>query len=86
MFGGIGWMVNGNMAAGAHSDGRLMIRCSREDWEGFVSQPGAGAMLRGGKGMVGWVLVDPDAILDDQALGMWVARGRAFAESLPPKR
>ena len=33
MFGGIGWMIGGNMAAGAHNDGRLMIRCSTEDFE-----------------------------------------------------
>ena len=85
MFGGIGWTVHGHMATGAHSDGRLMIRCSKEDWDGIMALPGAVGMIRGGKAMKGWILVEPDGLVDDDALHTWIDRGRSYAASLPPK-
>lgn len=85
MFGGIGWMIGGHMAVGAHSDGRMMVRCSREDTPDLASQPGAMSMMRGGKPMSGWILVDNTTVQDDQALALWIARGRAHASSMPPK-
>ena len=86
MFGGIGWMVNGHMACGAHSSGEMMIRCSREDFPVFTAEEGADALKRGGKGMMGWVLIDAGVVADDGALDVWVGRGRAYAQSLPPKK
>jgi hypothetical protein len=85
MFGGIGWTLFGHMAAGAHSDGRLMIRCSRGDFPALLAEPGASGLMRGGKPLTGWVLVDADAVEDDAALALWVGRGRTYASSLPPK-
>jgi len=85
MFGGVGWTVHGHMAAGAHNDGRLMIRCGKPDFEAFTGEPGADAMRRGGKPMSGWVLVDADAVLGEAELARWLDRGRAHAASLPPK-
>jgi TfoX/Sxy family transcriptional regulator of competence genes len=85
MFGGIGFMINGNMAAGAHNDGRLMIRAAHDDSVAFATEDGAALMQRGGKGMKGWVLVDSDAVTADGALEHWVGRGRDHAAGLPPK-
>ena len=85
MFGGVGWTVHGNMAAGAHSDGRLMIRCAKEDFGAFTAEPGAEGMVHGGRPMSGWVLVAPGAVIEDAVLARWIDRGRAYAASLPPK-
>ena len=86
MFGGVGWTINGNMAAGAHNDGQLMIRATKEDWAAWIEEPGVDAMRRGGKGMSGWVLIEAETVLDDSALQLWVGRGRDFAKALPPKK
>ena len=85
MFGGIGWTIGGNMAAGAHNDGRLMIRCAKQDFEEFLSEPGVEPMRKGTSSLTGWLLIDSNAVADDQSLARWVARGRAYAESLPRK-
>jgi TfoX/Sxy family transcriptional regulator of competence genes len=86
MFGGIGWTIFGNMAAGAHSDGRLMIRCSKEQFEPLLAEPGADGMKKGGRNLTGWLLIDADAVTEDESLELWVGRGRAYAESLPRKK
>ncbi len=85
MFGGIGWMIHGNMAAGAHHDGRMVIRCSREDFPELLTEPGASPMLRGTTPMRGWVIVDPSVVVSDDGLGVWLGRGRSYAASLPPR-
>lgn len=86
MFGGIGWMVGGHMATGAHMDGRLMIRCAKDDFVDYLSESGADGMKRGESYMSGWVLIDPEAVADDAGLERWVGRGRDYAASLPPKK
>ena len=85
MFGGIGWIIAGNMAAGAHHDGRLVIRCRREEYDSLLRQPGANPMEHGGRRLVGWVLVDAEAISEDADLQRWVSIGTDFARSLPSK-
>ncbi len=86
MFGGIGWTIHGNMATGAHNDGKLMIRCSPEVFESYLAEEGAEGLMRGGKPMMGWVLVDPDAVADDADLDRWVERGIAHAAKMPVKK
>lgn len=85
MFGGIGWTIYGHMATGCHNDGRLMIRCAKADFEQMLTEPGAQGLMRGGKPLTGWVLVDIDAVESDAALELWVGRGRDHAASMPPK-
>ncbi|MCB9675381.1 MAG: TfoX/Sxy family protein [Alphaproteobacteria bacterium] len=85
MFGGIGWTVGGHMAAGAHSDGALMIRCAKEDFAAFIAEPGAAGMKRGETLMTGWVLIASASVATDAALHHWLDRGRGYAASLPPK-
>jgi len=85
MFGGIGWTIHGHMAAGAHHDGHLIIRCSKEDFVSLLDLPGARPMKRGETPMRGWVVVEAQAVTDDASLAEWLHRGRDYAASLPPK-
>lgn len=85
MFGGLAFMVNGHIASAAYKGGDMMIRCAKEDWQALLGEPGARAMERGGKGMSGWVIIDNDAVAEDDDLDRWVERGRDFASSQPPK-
>ena len=83
MFGGIAFLLSGNMAVGVHGDD-LIVRVSREDHEALVAEPGARPFDMTGRPMAGWLLVSGE-VLDDDVLATWVRRGTAFAESLPPK-
>lgn len=84
MFGGIGWMISGHMAVGAGSKGQLIVR-SVDNYDRYIAEPGAEAMHRGDKPMMGWILVAVESVASDDDLHRWIARGRAHAESLPPK-
>jgi len=84
MFGGIAWMVNGNMACGVIGDD-LMVRLEREDAEAAQAQEHVGPMDFTGRPMRGFILVEAAGIESDTALGRWVDAGADFAESLPPK-
>jgi TfoX/Sxy family transcriptional regulator of competence genes len=86
MFGGLAFLVGGNMAVGVSGQGGLMIRCDVDDTEALLSEPGAQPFEMRGKGMRGWLRVEADAVDDDVALRTWVERGTAYARSLPAKR
>jgi TfoX/Sxy family transcriptional regulator of competence genes len=83
MFGGIAFMVNGNMAVGV-SNSELMVRAGEE-----AETLGAGRGVRpfemSGKTMKGWLLVESSAIAEDDDLMQWIDTGVGIAESLPPK-
>ncbi len=85
MFGGLGFLVNGHLAASAYRGGDLMIRCGKEDWEAFLAEDGARPMTRGREPVTGWVLIAASAVADDDALRFWVERGRDYAAAQPPK-
>jgi TfoX/Sxy family transcriptional regulator of competence genes len=84
MFGGIAFLVAGNMACGVMRDD-LMVRMEPDDAEALESEPGVRRFDMGGRPMKGWLLVAPEATADDGDLERWVRRGEAFAASLPPK-
>ncbi len=85
MFGGIAFLVAGNMACGVMGD-ELMVRVGPERAPMLIeSEEGARAMDMKGRPMRGWVLVTPEATADDGDLERWVRRGEEFASSLPPK-
>ena len=84
MFGGVAWMVSGNMACGIIGEG-LMVRLEREDAEAAQAEEHVGPMEFTGRPMRGFVVVDAAAIEDDGELGRWVDAGADFATSLPPK-
>lgn len=85
MFGGIGWTIRGNMAAGAHSKGELIVRCSKEAFHGHLAEPGCDCMKRGETPMTGWLKIAPEFIEDDADLARWVGVGREYASGLPRK-
>ena len=86
MFGGIGWMVTGNMACGVMSTGGLLVRVPPEDVEALRAQPHVGEFGRpGAKPMSGFVVVAPEGVASDAELARWVDAGADHAASLPPK-
>ncbi len=84
MFGGIGWLVRGNMACGVHGDG-LIVRVGPERYEAALAEPHAREFDMTGRPMTGWVVVGPDGCATDEALAGWMQQGVAFARTLPPK-
>lgn len=84
MFGGIAFMLSGNMAVGV-SKSDLMVRVDPMNHEHELAQPGARQADMGGRPMKGWILVGPEATAEDSGLEEWIARGLDFAGGLPPK-
>jgi TfoX/Sxy family transcriptional regulator of competence genes len=85
MFGGTGFMLAGNLAAGAQRDGNLLLRIDPETSAELTKDLHANLMVQRGREMAGWLIVDAAAIEDDETFRGWLARGVAFASSLPPK-
>ncbi len=83
MFGGIGFMLGGNMCCGVLGD-ELVARHG-PDGEAAHGEPHVRAFDFTGRPMSGFVLVGPEATAEDEDLDAWVARCEAFASSLPPK-
>jgi TfoX/Sxy family transcriptional regulator of competence genes len=84
MFGGIAFMLDGNMATGVIGD-ELMIRLDPADAERALAEPNTRPMDLTGKPMKGMVLVDTAGTESDEDLAGWVEAGADFAASLPPK-
>jgi TfoX/Sxy family transcriptional regulator of competence genes len=84
MFGGVGWMVNGNMACGTMGDD-LLVRLDRDDSDRILAEPHVSLMQMGTRTMRGFFTVDSTAIADDAELARWIDAGAAYAASLPPK-
>lgn len=84
MFGGIAWLVNGNMAVGTLGED-LMVRLDREDAEQALTETHVGPMEFTGRPMRGFVTVEAAGVDDDAELARWIDAGFAFAASLPPK-
>ena len=84
MFGGVGFMVRGNMACGVNKND-LIVRVGPEGYEEALSQPHAREFDLTGRAMTGWVAVAPEGYEDDEALKGWVQQGVDFALSLPAK-
>jgi TfoX/Sxy family transcriptional regulator of competence genes len=85
MFGGLAFLVNGNMAVSASSQGGLLLRVDPNDTGTLVAEPHVERFVMRGREMDGWLHVEPAAVESDDALRSWVARGAAYAGSLPAK-
>lgn len=85
MFGGLAFLVNGNMAVAAGGGGAMMVRADPEASDHLTIRDGVALMEMGGRAMKGWLSVSPDAVAGDSALGEWVDRGVDYARSLPAK-
>jgi TfoX/Sxy family transcriptional regulator of competence genes len=84
MFGGLAFLVHGNMACGVRGDD-LMVRVSPEVADAALAEPGVRPFDMTGRPMKGWLLVTPDGHAEDDDLRRWVDRSLAHAGSLPPK-
>ena len=84
MFGGIGFLLDGNMACGVHKDA-LIVRVGADAYQSALDQANARPFDMTGHPMTGWVMVDPPGFASESALDAWVRRGCEFARSLPPK-
>ncbi|MFD1218185.1 MULTISPECIES: TfoX/Sxy family protein [Microbulbifer] len=82
MFGGLAFMLNGNMACGVVGE-ELMVRVGPENYDDALSERYTRPMDYTGRPLKGMVYVEEDAIAED--LNGWVSRGVEFAGSLPPK-
>ena len=84
MFGGLSFMLRGNMACGVVGD-ELMVRVGAEQHQSMLAQPHARPMDFTGRPMKSMVYVGADGLEGDASLATWVERGVDFATSLPPK-
>jgi len=84
MFGGIAFLLGGNMSVGVIGD-EMCVRVGPAAYDAALSEPGARLFDFSGRPMKGWVMVGAEGIDDEDAFAGWVARGAAFARSLPPK-
>ena len=85
MFGGLAFLVRGNMAVAASSQGGLLLRVDPADSDALTAQPHVGRMVMRGREMDGWLRVGAEAVETDADLRRWVDIGLAFARSLPAK-
>jgi TfoX/Sxy family transcriptional regulator of competence genes len=84
MFGGVAFLVNGNMSCGVHQDD-LIVRLEPEGHAGALLEPYTRTFDITGKPMRGWVTVAADGCADDADLARWIDRAVAFARTLPVK-
>ena len=85
MFGGLAFLIHGNMAVSASSKGGLLLRVDPAATESLVSEPHAQRFVMRGREMDGWLRVDAQALETDDELRRWVSHGVTYARSLPPK-
>jgi TfoX/Sxy family transcriptional regulator of competence genes len=84
MFGGIGFLLNGNMLVGVWKES-LIVRLGPEDGDQALLEPHAREFDITGRAMKGWVLVDPEGIESDDDLSGWIQRALKFVGKLPAK-
>jgi TfoX/Sxy family transcriptional regulator of competence genes len=86
MFGGLAFLIGGNMAIAASGQGGLLVRVDPDQSDELVATTPARPMEMRGREMAGWLRVDGDDVPEQPDLERWVALGTAYAKSLPPKR
>ena len=84
MFGGLAFLLYGNMACGVRGDD-LMVRMAPDASDAALAEPGVRPFDMTGRPMKGWLLVSADAHAEDDDLRRWVGRGLSYAGSLPPR-
>lgn len=85
MFGGLAFLINGNMAVSASGQGGLLLRVDPAESARLAAEPHARPCVMRGREMDGWLRVDADAIDSDAEFARWVNRGAAYARTLRPK-
>jgi TfoX/Sxy family transcriptional regulator of competence genes len=85
MFGGLAFLVGGNMAIAASGQGGILVRVGPAESDRLVADSPAEVAIMRGRPMAGWLRVGSDDLQDDDELAAWTRRGLAYARSLPPK-
>jgi len=86
MFGGLAFLVRGNMAISASGQGGALVRVDPADTGALTAAGDATPAVMGGREMQGWLRVSSADLDTDEQLTTWVSRAMAYAQSLPPKR
>ncbi len=86
MFGGLAFLIGGNMAVAASGQGGLLVRVDPAQSDGIVATTNARPMEMRGREMQGWLRVASDDVRTKRQLGKWVSLGAKYARSLPTKR
>jgi len=84
MFGGVGFLLNGNMCVGVHGS-ELIVRLAPEETDGALKQANTRRFDLTGRPMKGWILVKPAGLKTDAQLGKWIEVAAGFAGALPAK-
>jgi TfoX/Sxy family transcriptional regulator of competence genes len=85
MFGGLAFLIDGNMSVSASGQGGLMLRVDPSETDALLQKPHARPFEMRGRVMQGWLRVDAEGLRTKRQLERWVARGVAYARSLPSK-
>lgn len=86
MFGGLGFMIGGNMAVAASNQGGILVRVDPGESDELVATTAAEPMRMGVRVMTGWLQVPAEGLGSNAQLSTWVRRGASYAASLPPKK
>jgi TfoX N-terminal domain len=85
MFGGLAFLLNGNMAVAVSGKGGLMVRVPPGDTEKLLGRSHVAPMVMAGRETRGWLRIDVEGVKTKRQLQSWVTRGTDYAGSLPPK-
>ena len=85
MFGGLAFLVGGNMAIAASGQGGILVRVDPEESSKLVAKTPAETMVMRGRHMEGWLRIAAEHVQTKQSLTTWVKRGTSYAASLPAK-
>lgn len=86
MFGGLAFLIDGNMSVSASGQGGLLLRVAPSETDALLRKPHAHPLEMRGRVMQGWLRVEAEGLRTKRQLEQWVARGIACARSLPAKR
>ena len=85
MFGGLAFLINGNMAVAASGQGGLLVRVPPDDTDALAARAHVSPMVMAGREARGWLRVDSDGVKTMRQLRSWVSRGTEYARTLKPK-
>ncbi|HEY2088879.1 MAG TPA: TfoX/Sxy family protein [Mycobacterium sp.] len=85
MFGGLAFLINGNMSVAVSKQGGILVRVPPDETEKLLARAHVNPMVMAGREARGWIRVDADGVKTKRQLTAWVTRGVEFAQGLPPK-
>jgi hypothetical protein len=86
MFGGLAFLVSGNISVAVSGSGGLLLRCEPSERDALLLAPFVGTFEMQGRAAAGWLRVEAEGVESDEGLERWVDVGLSYAQTLPPKR